>query len=258
MVRPNVGTTTKAEGEVNRTRRNSGPGAEGPAANVLPPEAVQGAGLNGKILLVEDEAGLVVTLGDRLRKEGYWVEAARDGRQGLDRALNDPFDLIILDLMLPQKSGIDVCRDLRQNGLAVPILMLTARSQTVDKVLGLKIGADDYVTKPFDMLELLARVEALLRRAPSTPASLGPFIRSVRFELTCDAPRYGAIGSLSLCQLANSSCYATSSSTEALRSLAANCLSKCGGTAPQQARAPSMFTWQDCARSLRATPSSLG
>jgi len=173
MVRPNVGTTTKAEGEVNLTRRNSGPGAEGPAANVLPPEAVQGAALNGKILLVEDEAGLVVTLGDRLRKEGYWVEAARDGRQGLDRALNDPFDLIILDLMLPQKSGIDVCRDLRQNGLAVPILMLTARSQTVDKVLGLKIGADDYVTEPFDMLELLARVEALLRRAPSTPASLG-------------------------------------------------------------------------------------
>ena len=158
---------------MNRTRRNSGPGAEGPAANVLPPEAVQGAALNGKILLVEDEAGLVVTLSDRLRNEGYWVESARDGRQGLDRALNDPFDLIILDLMLPQKSGIDVCRDLRQNGLAVPILMLTARSQTVDKVLGLKIGADDYVTKPFDMLELLARVEALLRRAPSTPASLG-------------------------------------------------------------------------------------
>src|SRR6516164_8967491 len=75
--------------------------------------------------------------------------------------------------MLPHRNGLDVCRDLRQNGLAVPILMLTARSQTVDKVVGLKIGADDYVTKPFDMLELLARVEALLRRAPSTPASLG-------------------------------------------------------------------------------------
>jgi two-component system alkaline phosphatase synthesis response regulator PhoP len=118
---------------------------------------------------VEDEAGLVVTLGDRLRKEGYWVEAARDGRQGLDRALNDPFDLIILDLMLPQKSGIDVCRDLRQNGLAVPILMLTARSQTVDKVLGLKIGADDYVTKPFSIRELLARVKAVLRRTHTLP-----------------------------------------------------------------------------------------
>ena len=101
------------------------------------------------------------------------MEVARDGRQGLDRALNDPFDLIILDVMLPHRNGLDVCRDLRQNGLVVPILMLTARSQTVDKVVGLKIGADDYVTKPFDMLELLARVEALLRRAPSTPASLG-------------------------------------------------------------------------------------
>lgn len=141
--------------------------------------------LNGKILLVEDEAGLVVTLSDRLRNEGYSVEVARDGRQGLDRALNDPFDLIILDVMLPQKSGIDVCRDLRQNGLAVPILMLTARSQTVDKVLGLKIGADDYVTKPFDMLELLARVEALLRRAPGTPASLGSVhqIGAIRVDL---------------------------------------------------------------------------
>jgi two-component system alkaline phosphatase synthesis response regulator PhoP len=129
--------------------------------------------VNESILLVDDEAGLVVTLGDRLRNEGYSVEVARDGRQGLDRALNDPFDLIILDVMLPHRNGLDVCRDLRQNGLVVPILMLTARSQTVDKVVGLKIGADDYVTKPFDMLELLARVEALLRRAPSTPASLG-------------------------------------------------------------------------------------
>ena len=129
--------------------------------------------MNGRILLVEDEAGLVVTLGDRLRNEGYRVEVARDGREGLDRALNDPFDLIILDVMLPKKNGVDVCRDLRQNGLVVPILMLTARSQTIDKVLGLKIGADDYVTKPFDMLELLARAEALLRRAPSTPSSLG-------------------------------------------------------------------------------------
>ncbi len=142
-------------------------------ADALPPENLKGGAANGKILLVEDEVGLVVTLVDRLRNEGYWVEVARDGPQGLHRALNHPFDLIILDVMLPQKNGIDVCRDLRQNGLAVPILMLTARSQTVDKVLGLKIGADDYVTKPFDMLELLARVEALLRRAPSTPASLG-------------------------------------------------------------------------------------
>jgi two-component system alkaline phosphatase synthesis response regulator PhoP len=84
-----------------------------------------------------------------------------------------PFDLVILDVMLPGKSGIDVCRDLRQLGVTVPVLMLTARSQPVDKVLGLKIGADDYVTKPFEMMELLARVEALLRRA-QTPGSGGP------------------------------------------------------------------------------------
>ena len=171
---------------MNRYRQNShSPCAEEPVANALPSENVHAAALNGKILLVEDETGLVVTLSDRLRKEGYWVEVARDGRQGLDRALNDPFDLIILDVMLPQKSGIDVCRDLRQNGLAVPILMLTARSQTVDKVLGLKIGADDYVTKPFDMLELLARIEALLRRAPSTPASLGAVhqVGAIRVDL---------------------------------------------------------------------------
>lgn len=125
--------------------------------------------MNEKVLLVEDEPGLVVTLGDRLRSEGYAVEVARDGKQGLEQALHCPADLIILDVMLPKRSGVDVCRDLRQNGLGTPILMLTARSETLDKVLGLKIGADDYVTKPFDMQELLARIEALLRRAPHTP-----------------------------------------------------------------------------------------
>ena len=109
-----------------------------------------------RILLVEDERGLVVTLGDRLHSEGYRVVTAGDGKEGLDRATEEPFDLIVLDVMLPRKNGLDVCRDLRQHGVTVPILMLTARSQTVDKVLGLKLGADDYVTKPFDMHELLA------------------------------------------------------------------------------------------------------
>jgi two-component system alkaline phosphatase synthesis response regulator PhoP len=130
--------------------------------------------MNEKILLVEDEASLVVTLGDRLGGEGWVVDVARDGKQGLERALGEPFDLIILDVMLPPKNGLDVCRELRQNGLTTPILMLSTRSQTVDKVLGLKIGADDYLTKPFDMLELLARIEALLRRAPRDPAGRGP------------------------------------------------------------------------------------
>jgi len=118
-----------------------------------------------RILLVEDEPGLRLTLSDRLRSEGYVVETAADGESGFSRACEEGFDLIVLDVMLPKKSGLDVCRDLRQMGFATPILMLTARDQIVDKVLGLKIGADDYLTKPFEMLELLARIEALLRRA---------------------------------------------------------------------------------------------
>jgi DNA-binding response OmpR family regulator len=118
------------------------------------------------ILLVEDEEGLRMTLSDRLRSEGYVVDLACDGQEGLEKANTLSFDLIILDIMLPHRSGLDVCRDLRNGGLDTPILMLTARNLTIDKVLGLKFGADDYVTKPFDSLELIARVEALLRRAP--------------------------------------------------------------------------------------------
>src|SRR5947199_2398087 len=123
-----------------------------------------------RILLIEDEPGLVLTLSDRLSKEGYAVEAARDGETGLQRAVTEGFDVILLDVMLPRKNGFDVCRDLRQQGVQTPVLMLTARGQVVDKVVGLKLGADDYLTKPFEMIELLARLEALLRRAPSTPA----------------------------------------------------------------------------------------
>ena len=118
-----------------------------------------------KILLVEDEPGLRLTLSDRLHKEGYKIDAASDGEAGFKLAASGNFDLIILDLMLPKKNGFDICRDLRQMGRVTPILMLTARDQVVDKVVGLKIGADDYVTKPFEMAELLARVEALPRRS---------------------------------------------------------------------------------------------
>jgi two-component system alkaline phosphatase synthesis response regulator PhoP len=118
-----------------------------------------------KILLIEDEPGLAATLQDCLQGEGYSVEAAPGAEAGLERATRDYFDLIILDVMLPGKSGLEVCRELRQELITAPILMLSARSQTMDKVLGLKIGADDYVTKPFDVLELLARIEAHLRRA---------------------------------------------------------------------------------------------
>ncbi|NDJ12066.1 MAG: DNA-binding response regulator [Acidobacteriia bacterium] len=118
-----------------------------------------------RILLIEDEDGLVLTLTDRLTSEGYQVEAATDGDTGLARGLAGNFDLILLDIMLPGRSGFDVCRRLRQSGIATPILMLTARGGVVDKVEGLQIGADDYMGKPFEMAELLARIEALLRRA---------------------------------------------------------------------------------------------
>lgn len=119
------------------------------------------------ILLVEDEKGLIITLTDRLKSEGFEVQTAEDGENGLALAAAGIFDLIILDVMLPKKNGYDVCRDLRQKGISTPILMLTAKGETIDKVLGLKLGADDYLTKPFEVIELLARVEALLRRSPN-------------------------------------------------------------------------------------------
>jgi two-component system alkaline phosphatase synthesis response regulator PhoP len=130
--------------------------------------------MSKRVLLVEDEAGLVVALTDRLRSEGYVVETAIDGDTGLARATDEPFDMIILDVMLPQKSGFDICRDLRQRGISTPILMLTARGQVLDRVLGLKLGADDYLTKPFEPVELLARMEAVLRRAPASPPPAEP------------------------------------------------------------------------------------
>lgn len=124
--------------------------------------------MNARILIVEDDEVIRMTLGDRLAAEGYSVDFAADGNEGVRKAQLRQSDLILLDLMLPQKNGFDVCRDIRMAGIVVPILVLTARGQTIDKVLALKIGADDYMTKPFDGLELLARIEALLRRANTT------------------------------------------------------------------------------------------
>ncbi len=133
--------------------------------------------MNERILIVEDEPGLRLTLGDRLRREGYIVETAADGDDGLRRASAEPFHLLVLDVMLPGRSGFDVCRDLRQANIMTPVLMLTARGETLDKVTGLKLGADDYLTKPFDMNELLARVEALLRRAAQPAHRATPVYR---------------------------------------------------------------------------------
>ena len=120
--------------------------------------------MSARILLVEDEPGLVMTLSDLLGAEGYEVESATDGPTGLSKALKEKFDLIVLDVMLPGKSGLEVCRELRQQGNPVAVLMLTAKTQLYDRVVGLKLGADDYLTKPFEPPELLARIEALLRR----------------------------------------------------------------------------------------------
>jgi DNA-binding response OmpR family regulator len=117
-----------------------------------------------KVLIVEDDQAMAVALRDGFTYEGYSVHVARDGTSGLRMAEERSHDLVILDVMLPRMSGLDVCRQLRSSGNGTPIIMLTARGQEIDKVLGLKTGADDYVTKPFSFLELMARVEAVLRR----------------------------------------------------------------------------------------------
>lgn len=130
----------------------------------------------GRILLVEDEPGLLLSLSDRLESEGYEVTTAEDGERGFDLALTGSFDAMVFDVMLPKKNGFDLCRDLRGKGVGTPILLLTARGEVMDRVLGLKLGADDYLTKPFDMMELTARVEALLRRSGrSTSAESGVY-----------------------------------------------------------------------------------
>jgi two-component system, OmpR family, alkaline phosphatase synthesis response regulator PhoP len=134
-----------------------------------------------RLLLVEDEPGLVMTLTDRLMAEGYNVESATDAPSGLELASTGSFDAILLDVMLPGGNGMDVCRTLRQRGLQTPILMLTAKGQVVDKVVGLKLGADDYLVKPFEMAELLARIEALIRRSATKDAAAAPTADSYRF-----------------------------------------------------------------------------
>ena len=132
-----------------------------------------------RILLIEDEPGLIVTLTDRLTAEGYLVETATDGLKGEKAGREGGHDLIVLDVMLPHKGGFDVCRDLRHGWITTPILILTARGEVTEKVVGLKLGAADYLPKPFDMLALLARLEVLLRRR-GQPAGGSP-----RMETFC-------------------------------------------------------------------------
>ena len=117
-----------------------------------------------KILLVEDEPGMQLTVSDRLRGEGYEVDCSGNGLEGLSMARSGEYDLLLLDVMLPEKDGLEICRDLRAEGIKTPVMMVSAKSQVIDRVLGLKMGADDYLIKPFDLTELSARIEALIRR----------------------------------------------------------------------------------------------
>jgi two-component system OmpR family response regulator len=136
-----------------------------------------------RILIIEDEESILMPLADDLALEGYEVAAAKDGVEGLSLAKEKRYDLVILDIMLPKLDGFEVCKQLRQAGVRTPILMLTAKSQEIDKVLGLELGADDYVTKPFSPRELLARIRAVLRRAhvPEPAVRTDESVRAYRF-----------------------------------------------------------------------------
>jgi two-component system alkaline phosphatase synthesis response regulator PhoP len=142
-----------------------------------------------KILIIEDEESILMPLEDNLKLEGYEVESTADGSRGLAMASAQRYDLVILDIMLPKLDGFEVCKRLRQDRNTTPILMLTAKSQEIDKVLGLEFGADDYVTKPFSSRELLARVKAILRRA-AEPRQGIPIYRFGEVEL--DFEKYEA------------------------------------------------------------------
>jgi len=123
-----------------------------------------------KILIVEDEVNMVKGLKDNLEFEGFEVESALEGSSGLQKVLQNEYDLILLDVMLPGVSGFDICKAARKKGINTPVIMLTARGEEIDKVLGLELGADDYITKPFSVRELLARIRAILRRSPAGSA----------------------------------------------------------------------------------------
>ena len=145
-----------------------------------------------KVLIVEDEPNMALGLSDSLEYEGYSTCVAADGGDAVEKALSEKPDIVLLDVMLPVQSGLDVCRILRSRGVDVPIVMLTARSQEIDKVVGLEVGADDYVTKPFGLNELLARIRAHLRRAAKNVVELDSFAFG---ETHVDFKKYRAVKS---------------------------------------------------------------
>lgn len=139
--------------------------------------------MSKRILIVEDEKNIIDILSFNLSREGYDTMEALDGKTGLQLALEQDPDLILLDLMLPEMNGFDVCRSLREQGRTTPVIMLTAREEETDKVMGLELGADDYITKPFSMRELLARVKANIRRSDMIPAAMPETKSSGRLDL---------------------------------------------------------------------------
>lgn len=162
---------------MKRKVKFNGPPSDGAGGGLVTPGPSNGktehAGARKtRILIVEDEPAMVAGLSDNFEYEGYEVISAGDGVVGLDRALSDDPDLVVLDVMMPRMSGLDVCKQLKAKRPSLPIIMLTARGQEIDKVVGLELGADDYVTKPFSIRELMARVKAVLRRVtPPAPAA---------------------------------------------------------------------------------------
>ncbi len=174
-----------------------------------------------KVLVVEDEPGIAFSLESDLQTEGYEVVLVADGAEAVPRALSQPFDLILLDVMLPNKDGFEVCRELRHRGLKTPIILLTSKTQEAEKVMGLDVGADDYVTKPFSPRELRARIRALLRRASPGPANTKmpatdrTSIASAPVNWTSAVLNCAAMGNASKPQPRSSSCWQPSSATAA-------------------------------------------
>lgn len=146
-----------------------------------------------RILIVEDEPHMRMGLRDNLEFEGYEVDFAEEGNSGLKKILENTYNLVLLDVMLPNLSGFDICKTVRKSGITTPIILLTAKGEEIDKVLGLELGADDYITKPFSLRELLARIKAVLRRGemmPSQSKEKSEFIRIGRIEV--NFPSYNA------------------------------------------------------------------
>ncbi|MBX2843113.1 MAG: response regulator transcription factor [Flammeovirgaceae bacterium] len=143
-----------------------------------------------RILIVEDEPNMRMGLRDNLEFEGYDVEVAEEGKSGLDKILNNAYDLVLLDVMMPNLSGFDVCKTARNKGIKTPIILLTAKGEEIDKVLGLELGADDYITKPFGLRELLARVKAVLRRTETIQESTSQKLEIKIGKLTADFNNY--------------------------------------------------------------------